>query len=460
MTVRRPARQPLSTFPLSPRGEGRGEGAAPLVTDVLVVGGGLAGAMAALAARSRSARVVLARRAPGATALSSGAIGAAPDTWCAPAEPLASRLDTLTAARRLAASRPEHPYAALGPGLDALEEALAFAAAELADLLAPPSGRPLFLSTPYGAVVTAALAQRTMVAADLAAVRGTLAVVGFRGHLGFDARLVAGALAPWEARGGPRTTAVELDLFMRGDLALARPHELARALEAPGAAEEAGRLLGRALPAGAAAAVFPPVLGRAPAARVMERIAGAAGLPVAETLSDVPSVPGLRLQAALEARLLAAGVELVSGEVAVERGGRPGDEVRAGGREVRARSWVLASGRFVGGGIVRRGALVEPLLGLPVQATEAGAPDGELASRPAASLTVRARRAAQPLLAAGVRIDRQLRPLDASGAPLHPRLFAAGAVIGGHEVAADGTGLGVGVLTGYLAGSAAAGAPG
>lgn len=424
--------------------------------DVLVLGGGMAGAMAALAAREGAARVTLVRRAPGATALSSGAIGAAPDAWAAPDEPFASRLATAASARRLAASRPEHPYAALGTALEALEEALAFAAAQLPELLAPLTPRPLFLATPYGAVATAALAQRTHVAADLASLRGTLAVVGFRGHLGFDARLVAGALERYRALGGPRPAAVELELFMREELSLARPHELARALEAPGAAEEAGTLLRRALPAGAAAALFPPVLGLSPDARVMERVAAAAGVPVAETLADVPSVPGLRLQAALDARLREAGVELIEGQALVDAAARPGDAVVAGGRELRARSWVLATGRFVGGGIVRRGQLLEPLLGIPVQATEAGVSGTQLVTRPAASLTVRSRREAQPLLAAGVGIDRLLRPLSAAGAAVHPRLFAAGAVLGGHEVAADGTGLGVAVLTGYLAGRAAA----
>jgi glycerol-3-phosphate dehydrogenase subunit B len=451
------SRQPFPPIPLSPAGgEGWGEGTGAITADVLVIGGGMAGAMAALAARESAARVVLVRRAPGATALSSGAIGGAPDAWAAPGEPFVARLDTMAAAHRIALSRAEHPYAVLGPGLDALEESLAFAATQLSELLAPLSPRPLHLATPYGAVMTAALAQRTMLAADLAQVRGTLAVVGFRGHLGFDARLVAGGLARYAPMGAPPAAPVELDLFMRGDLSLARPHELARALEAPGAAEEAGRLLRRALPPGAAAALFPPVLGLSPASRVMERIAQAAGLPVAETLSDVPSVPGLRLQAALDARLLAAGVELLSGELVVEDGARPGDAVRAAGRELRARSWVLATGRFVGGGIVRRGQLLEPLFGIPVQATEAGVSGVHLAAHSSATLTVRERRAAQPLLAAGVRIDRYLRPLASSGRPLHSLLFAAGAIIGGHEVAADGTGLGVAILTGYLAGRAAA----
>ena len=428
--------------------------AGALTPDVLVVGAGMAGAMAALAARAAQASVVLVRRAPGATALSSGAIGVAPDAWAPPGEPFASRLGTVAAARRVAASRPEHPYAAIGAALGALEEALAFAAAELGEVLAPLGPRPLQLATPYGSAVTCALAQRTMVAGDLASARGVLAVVGFRGHLGFDARLVAGGLARYQGAGAARATAIEIDLFMREEMSIARPHELARALEAPGAAEQAGRLLRRALPAGAGVALFPPVLGLSPASRVMERIAAEAGVPVAETVADVPSVPGLRLQAALDARLAAAGVQVVPAELTGATG--PGAPARAGDRDVRARSWVLATGRFVGGGIVRRGRLAEPLLGIPVQASENGESGAHLAVRPPTALTLRERRAAQPLLAAGLRVDGLLRPLGGSGAPVHPRLFAAGAIVGGHEQAADGTGLGVAIVTGYLAGRHAA----
>ncbi len=124
---------------------------------------------------------------------------------------------------------------------------------------------------------------------------------------------------------------------------------------------------------------------------------------------------------------------------------------------VSAPAWVLATGRFVGGGIERWGRLEEPALGLPVQAAEGREGGIHLAARPAASLTARDRRAAQPLLSAGLRTDPSLRPLDERDAPVHPRLFAAGAVVGGHEQATDGTGLGVAILTGYLAGRAAAG---
>ncbi|WP_242357097.1 FAD-binding protein, partial [Anaeromyxobacter sp. SG64] len=73
-----------------------------------------------------------------------------------------------------------------------------------------------------------------------------------------------------------------------------------------------------------------------------------------------------------------------------------------------------------------------------------------------ASLTGAARVGPQPLLSAGLRVDARLRPLDARGRPAAEGLHAAGAVVGGHEHASDGTGLGVAILTGYLAGRAAA----
>ncbi|BDG07077.1 FAD-binding protein [Anaeromyxobacter paludicola] len=429
-----------------------GEPAPPL--DVLVLGGGLAGAVAALAARERGARVALVRRSPGASALSSGAVGVAWDADALPGDPLRARRGWLESARRLGARRPEHPYAVVGEGLRELPAALAFAASELEALLAPPLERNRFLATAHGAALGAALCQRSMAAGDLLEVRGRLAVAGFRGHLGWDARLVAGGLARYAPLGGPEPVAVELDLFAGPGEGLLRPHELARALEPPGAAEEAGRRLREALPAGAAAALLPPVLGLRLEARVPERLSAAAGLPVAELLGDVPSVPGLRLQDAMERRLRQAGVELVEGPV--ERAEAPGLALLAGGRELVAGAWVLATGRYTGGGVARRGRLLEPVLGLPVHAGGEDPAGPRLHARPPAALTRAGCFEPQPLLAAGLRVDPELRPLGEDGRPFHPRLFAAGGVLGGHEPAQDGTGLGVAILTGYVAGRGAA----
>ncbi len=422
--------------------------------DVLVIGGGLAGAVAALQARALGASVLLVRRSPGATALSGGAIGVAPDLDALPGDPLRDRRSPLESARRLAARRPGHPYAVLG--VHDLEEALGFAAAHLSGLMEPPDGRPRFLAHVSGGVGECALCLRSQAAGDLRRLHGVAAVVGFSGHLGFDARLVASAVARLTASGGPGAAVVEAAAFTAADDGALRPVELARALEPPGAAEALGAAIRAVLPRGATVALVPPVLGLDPAARVHARVEAAAGLPVAEVLSDPPSVPGLRIDAALLARLDGAGVEVLIGEAAP--GGGPGRAVRVGESVIEARSWVLATGRFLGGGLTRSGGLTEPLLGLPVLASEAGAAGLALAGRPPLALTVRSRKAAQPLLAAGLAVDEACRALDETGRPADERLFAAGSILGGHEHAADGTGLGVAILSGWIAGRGAAAA--
>ncbi len=425
--------------------------------DVLVVGGGMAGATAALAAREAGARVVMARKSPGSTGLSGGAVSVAQDPACMPDAPFAARSGVVESARRIAATRPGHPYGLLRDRLDRLWNAVEFATGQLSSVLAPPTGRNRWLLTPFGHAHPAAACQRTMAAGDLAEVRGTLVVCGFEGHLGWDPGLVASGAVRVEPLGGPRPRAVLLDLFRWEEGAVGTPFDLARLLEAPGAAEEAGKILKRILARGDAAAVLPPVLGIDPAARVPERMSAEAGIPVAEFLSDLPSVPGLRMHRAIEARLAAAGVEVLGGEV--RSGAGPDLPAAVGGREVVARSWVLASGRFVGGGIERRGELRESVLGLPVQASEGPFADPSIrfAARAAATLTQADSRAPQALLAAGLRVDGELHPLDAEGRVVHPRVFAAGAVVGGHDPASDGTGMGVAIFTGWLAGRAAAG---
>ncbi len=431
-------------------GEGR-----PTAADVLVIGGGMAGAIAALAARETGAKVILVRRSPGATALSSGAVTVARDETALPGDPLASRRGPLDSARRLAAAHPEHPYAVVGEALERYPEALAFAASALGDLYAPPLERSRFVATPLGTAVACALCQRTQAAGDLAALRGTLAVVGFADSLAWDAALMADGLRRLGRLGAPHAVEVELPLPVGIGGPVAMPHALALALEAPGAAEALGDRLRALLPAGATAALLPPVLGLSPQARVAERISERAGLPVAESLSDLPSVPGLRLDAALLQALASAGVELVVGSPASPM--RLDDPIQVAGLEIEARAWVLATGRFAGGGVVRHRGLREPLLGLPILAAEGGQAGVHLADRPAATLTHRDRRIDQPLLSAGIQVDASLRPLGEDGEPIHARLFAAGALIGGHEQAVDGTGLGLAILTGWLAGRSAAG---
>jgi anaerobic glycerol-3-phosphate dehydrogenase len=112
---------------------------------------------------------------------------------------------------------------------------------------------------------------------------------------------------------------------------------------------------------------------------------------------------------------------------------------------VRAASVVLASGRFLGGGIrcESDGRLRETVFGLPARAGGREA----LAALPNERLFAERAAGPHPGMAAGITVDSELR----AGAA-----FACGAVLGGFDPARDEGGLGVCAVTGVVAGRRAA----
>ena len=420
------------------------------MSEVLVIGGGMAGAIAALSARAKGAKVVLARRALGATALSSGAIDVASDLLAA-GDLEAQRQGWMAAAEKLARARPNHPYGVLRAELPRLPEALVFAQRALEGLLAPPAETNLLLPTPIGTVKPTAMAQRAQAGADLASLPEHVAVVHFESNPHFDGYLCAKGLAEAARRIGQPLTArvVGSQLFRRVEDALKGPHELAVALDLPERLDALGDELKRKLPEGTQAVVLPPVIGRQridAVARLSERV----GLPCFEALSAAPSVPGVRLQEALDAALTRAEVERVESEVS-RTPGAPFVFGLGASRSIAPSAAVLATGKYIGGGIRRDGHFEEPLFGLPVYAGRRELRDqyiGDLLDEQVA--------AEQPAFRAGVRIDERLQPLGHDGRPVLPGLFAAGAVVQGYDPATDKTGLGVAIFTGYLAGELAA----
>jgi glycerol-3-phosphate dehydrogenase subunit B len=195
----------------------------------------------------------------------------------------------------------------------------------------------------------------------------------------------------------------------------------------------------------------------------------------AELPSLLPSLPGLRLQRALDRQLEAAGVRLLLGDAFSTDGRIAGlrlrdpvpplpesqdfDEGAARQPSPQPPSWplragavVLATGKFIGGGIERRGRLREPIFDLPVWL------DGRVdEGRWMGDVTDAELEAEQAAFRAGLRIDGRLRPLDRGGRPVDDELFACGALLYGNDAARDGAGLGLAWFSGWLAGLEAAG---
>ncbi|MBN1180374.1 MAG: FAD-dependent oxidoreductase [Anaerolineae bacterium] len=395
--------------------------------DVLVIGGGLAGTMAALAAADAGQSVALVRKGYGATALSSGGI------------------DIGTAAGEL----PD-----VAEALAALRAALAGAGYPLSG----DSAAPVRLPTAQGTLKTTHLYPETLAGGvvDRWGAAERLLVVGVPPLAAFDARLVAAELA----QALPGLEAVAADVPLVGIPRLdtlprdhnATPFELARLLDD----EDVARAWGAAVRAAAEKAratrvLLPPICGleRWPAAHAA--LEGAMGRPCFEPLSTPPSTWGQRLQAACETALRQHGVRVVHAAVdGFTRAGNALDTVRATQKETlflwKPGRVVLATGRFIGGGLACDPRPRETVFALPVFL------DGVAVDGTTYSVMLDPQFAhEQALFRAGVEVDATSRPLSALGRPMFVNLYAAGTVQAGWDYATGQGGLGAAAISGYWA---------
>ncbi|MBW2373670.1 MAG: FAD-binding protein [Deltaproteobacteria bacterium] len=437
----------------------------------VVVGGGLAGAAAALVLAERGVVTRLVRSGPGSTALSWGSLdvaGASPDPvglpWRDPvrSHPLSpgERLAYLLNARRA------HPYGALFPERDAGRAVRAVKEATAAlDAWLRPAGAGLegsldesrLLANVRGAVRVSDFAMVEAAAGDLGRAAGV--VLGdVPGLSGFSAPAVARALGAELAALGvpcPPIRVVRLELPEGLQSLAARPARLAAALDDPAATAELARSV-RGQAAEGRTLLLPPILGLSRTHSVCRALCEQAGGPVAELLGAPPWSPaGLRLDRALGAALERAGVEVRTARASGLRGdlGRIARVELEGEAALEADAVVLATGRFVGGGLSERDdAVVESLAGLPVFDDRGRRLDG----RPGRGQLRRRYADPQPLFGAGVRTDGRLRPLGPDQHPLWSNLVAAGEILGGFDPALQRTGLGVALLSGVRAGEEAA----
>ncbi len=428
----------------------------------IVIGNGLAGSVAALALAERGVDVTQVVGGYGATALCGGSLDVAAASpgvgWLPWRDPLQGRpLKPVERLHLLLAEAPTHPYAVLFDDAAQAVQDLSAAIEALRGWLAGPG---------------------LEIAGDLEHARvlpnlpGTVRVADFvvSGPAEADVTAVSEVvwidvpgLEAWDPAFSARTLAHELEALGLPVPALRveRP-DWPALLTAPSAGRIAPRLdrpEGRAALAAILAGrgakdrllLLPPILGVDRTASLVRELVELAGGPVAEALGHAPhATAGYRFQRALAQAT--ASLEQHEARVEAVREGDTGWQLRlAGGTELESEVLVLATGRYVGGGLATEETIREPLLGLPLFDEDGRRVDGIPAHRSAR----KGYGNPQPLYSAGVRADREMRPLTARGELRSDRLFVAGDLVGGFDPARERTGMGVALATGWRAAAAA-----
>ncbi|WP_276301333.1 glycerol-3-phosphate dehydrogenase subunit GlpB [Halorussus lipolyticus] len=421
--------------------------------DVTVIGGGLAGMTAALAAAREGAAVRLLSHKESTLRSASGLVdvlGYDPDGNL--------RSDPFDAIPDLPES---HPYRRVG--VEGVREALALFDEVVGDRYRGGHTDRNALVPTHGGTVKPTARYPATTAAGLASDDRSVLLVGFESVTDFDAPLSADHLesagVPFVARGAT--------ISFPGDFRVdAKITRFADALDADERIELAGDGYTTELPAREALAEavkphlrgeervgFPALLGQHHTEEVRESLEAELGAAVFEVPMGPPSLPGMRLEGALVSACRDAGVRFTTGNPVVdfedgESGRIAAIRVDRNGAAIpfHADQFVLATGGLVGKGIDSdREGVSEPIFDChvphPSDRYDWFADDAF---------------GNHPFVRFGVETDDDLRPLDREGEPEFPNLRAVGAVLGGYDFPAEKSGSGVSLATGRTAGLSAA----
>jgi len=405
-------------------------------SDVLVIGGGLAGTMAAITAARTGLHTTLIRRGSGATALSSGAVD------------LAGVLNWMRYIQRTGEAA-QH----------ALEDAVADFLALMEEAGYPYAGSPhhsLVLINTLGTVKRTQLAPATCAAGNLADLdRARILFVGVHGYPDCNAPFLSQSVA-FLSQNGLIDTHVEADAVVipfprTRHTANINPFELARLMDQEGVPVElAERLARQADLSHYTHVALPPIVGLDNPLAALNVLQETIGIPCFELLAAPPSVPGYRLKQALDRAMARYGVDIIHAcvEDFTASDGHI-DRVRAVQKHtayhVEPHTVILATGKFLGGGIEWSDRLREPIFDLPVFVDGAYTPSPCMPDLLTDRFT-----SEQRVFTAGLKVDPHLRPVSPDGHVIFANLLAAGGVLTGYNYLQDGSGLGVPLVSGHL----------
>lgn len=411
-------------------------------TDVIVIGAGLAGLMAAVQAVRAGARVRLIANGWGQQIVAPGWISV-----CDRADN-----DVIAEVRGYAAIHPDHPYAlaeddAMVRGIQAFREVVHQIG--LPYDMREKDGHNLRLMTALGAIQRPMLAPRGIASGDLTGVSGPVLLVGFTGWRDFYPDLAVENLRA----AGVEARAIRIDLppheSSTWDL---WPGDLARLFDG---ADFRAAVSSRVRPhvKDAVKVGFPAVLGLENYSDALHDLSEQIGVPVFEIPTLPPSTAGVRLSNGLRRWLLRRRARVQVGHPVVRGATANGRcthvEVGALGHAnpFYADQFILATGGLYNGGILsdETGRLWEPLFDLPV-ATPPG--DGRTGWYGERLLQARG----HPIhRLAGLRVNKRLQPLDQDGSPVLENVYAVGHMLAGFNPLTDGCAEGIALATAYKA---------
>ncbi|ABO51347.1 glycerol 3-phosphate dehydrogenase (quinone) subunit B [Desulforamulus reducens MI-1] len=409
-------------------------------TDVLIIGAGLSGLMAAAKAADSGKKVLLVAKGMGALGLSSGCI----DLWGYSLDhPEEICQDPVQEIIKMVAAQKDHPYAKVW---DVLEESLSFfqqicsqngLAYEVAE-----KGNWL-LPTALGTVRPTYLAPAGMAARELPRAKNIL-VMGFQGLKDFYPEVLTTNLKNnMNLPADCQLTTLMLDL---GKIELS-PNNLAYLLEKD---EVLQRLVSQIKPhlAEEMVILMPPVLGERGHTKVLLNLVESLGVQVYEVTNIPPSLPGQRLQQALLHHLKKQSVEIILGCTVIGTTvlGEHCTEVLAEGSgknlTIAAKSIILATGSFLGGGMeAQPGKVIETVFHLPIKVL-----DEKWSAKEFLSLE------GHPFSKFGIEVNNHLQPVNSQGEVVIKNIRVIGANLAGANYPIEKCGNGVALATGYKAG--------
>jgi len=441
-----------------------------LKSDLLVIGGGMAGLVAGTIVAESGATTLLLRKGQSATAFSSGAIdiiGYLPDAT----EPVSDPSEGLTA---IAGLYPLHPYAVIGYRDDVAPEevvdtivgrvrdAVVWLKDHLEGTLAPIVGdfaSNIYPITILGTTKPTCLVQKTMNPGDIHKREDSvLLFAGFTGYPDFNPSAAANtyledriALSQPPHKVGHCMT----QIMPFGKSFNISSIEIARHLDhkdSIGVLAEQLELQVKRI--GATHVAIPPVLGLRHAVRNKLELEKLIGAEVFELLGFPPSIPGLRLQRALEEVYTKAGGKMLVGHEATsyskarQRINRVTAKSPRREISIDTQAIILATGKYIGGGIAGdETGIRETVFDIMTVTGDYHTAKDIVPSRVTNRLEISPM--GHQIQSCGLSIDPQFRPIREDGLEWAENVFAAGAVLAGYKYSVEKSGLGVALTSGY-----------